>query len=51
MCFFEYCGFLILRDSLIRDCFIFGVKNDWLCKKFLEKKDFILDNVLDILWI
>ena len=45
----EHCGFLTLRDSLIRDRLILGVKNDRSRKKLLEKKDLTLDNALDIL--
>lgn len=45
----EHCGFLNLRDSLIRDRLILGVKNDHARKKLLEQKDLALDKALDIL--
>ena len=45
----EYCGFTTLRDSLIRDRLILGVKNDRARKKLLEQKDLTLDKALDIL--
>ena len=45
----EHCGFLNLRDSLIRDRLILGVKNDRARKKLLEQKDLALDKALDIL--
>ena len=45
----EYCGFATLRDSLIRDRLILGVKNDRARKKLLEQKDLTLDKALDIL--
>lgn len=38
-----------LRDSLIKDRLILGVKNDRSRKKLLEKKDLTLDNALVIL--
>ena len=46
----EHCGFLNLRDSLIRDRLILGVKNDRARKKLLEQKDLALDKALDIPW-
>ena len=45
----EHCGFMNLRDSLIRDRLILGVKNDRARKKLLEQKDLALDKALDIL--
>ncbi|PFX15433.1 Uncharacterized protein K02A2.6 [Stylophora pistillata] len=45
----EHCGFMNLRDSLIRDRLILGVKNNRSRKRLLEKKDLTLDNALDIL--
>ena len=45
----EHCGFGNLRDSLIRDRLILGVKNDRARKKLLEQKDLTLDKALDIL--
>lgn len=45
----EHCGFLNLRDSLIRHRLILGVKNDRARKKLLEQKDLALDKALDIL--
>ena len=45
----EHCGFLSLRDSLIRDRLITGVKNDLARKKLLEQKNLALDKALDIL--
>ena len=45
----EHCGFLNLRDSLIRDRLILGVKNDRARKKLLEQKDLALDKALDFL--
>jgi len=45
----EHCGFMNLRDSLIRDRLILGVKNDRARKKLLEQKDLTLDKALDIL--
>ena len=38
----EHCGFMNLRDSLIRDRLILGVKNDRAYKKLLEQKDLAL---------
>ena len=45
----EHCGFMNLRDSLIRDHLILGVKNDRARKKLLEQKDLALDKALEIL--
>ena len=45
----EHCGFGNLRESLIRDRLILGVKNDRARKKLLEEKDRTLDKALDIL--
>lgn len=45
----EYCGFATLRDSLIRDRLILGIKNDRARKKLLEQKNLTLDKALDIL--
>jgi len=45
----EYCGFMNVRDSLIRDRLILGDKNDRARKKVLEQKDLALDKALDIL--
>ena len=45
----EYCGFATLRDSLIRDRLILGIKNDRVRKKLLEEKNLTLDKALDIL--
>ena len=42
----EHCGFGNLRDSLIRDRLILGVKNDRAHKKLLEQKDLTLDKAL-----
>ena len=49
MCLSEHCGFMNLRDSLIRDCLILGVKKDPVRKKLLEQKDLALDKALDML--
>ena len=49
ICLSEYCGFATLRDSLIRDRLILGVKNDRARKKLLEQEDLTLDKALDIL--
>ena len=45
----EHCGFMNLRNSLIRNRFILGVKNDRARKKLLEQKDLALDKALEIL--